>query len=89
MLFILKSAYHDFEERLGQVKSPRGAKTELITNAIERAGGPFHISDIQRECPDVSVDMIRRVLKSLRAAGLVKCLGRGQNAQWQKLSRVK
>jgi Fic family protein len=89
VLFILKSAYRDFEERLGQIKSPRGAKTELITNAIERAGRPFRISDIQRDCPGVSVDMIRRVLKSLRASGQVKCLGRGQNAQWQKLSRVK
>jgi len=40
--------------------------------------------DLQRECPGVSVDLIRRVLKSLRAEGKVECLGRGQQAQWQR-----
>jgi len=89
VLFILKSAYQEFEERLGQIKSPRGTKTEIISNAVERANRSFRISDIQRECPGVSVDMIRRVLKTLRAAGQVKCLGRGQNAQWQKIAHGK
>ena len=36
------------------------------------------------ECPGVSVDMIRRVLKDLRAAGRVECVGRGQGAKWRK-----
>jgi hypothetical protein len=30
LLFILKSAYREFEGRLGEIKSPRGAKTQLI-----------------------------------------------------------
>ena len=30
ILFTLKTAYQEFENRVGQVKSPRGAKTELI-----------------------------------------------------------
>ena len=33
---------------------------------------------------NVSVDMIRRVLKNLRAQDCVECLGRDQNAQWRK-----
>jgi Fic family protein len=84
LLYILKTAYGEFEERLGQIKSPRGAKTELIIGAIERADGRFTVSGIQAECPGVSVDMIRKVLKDLRSKGLVECLGRGQNAQWEK-----
>ena len=84
LLYILKSAYREFEERVGQMKSPRGTKTELIESAIKRFSGPFRISDVQRECPGVSLDMIRLVLKDLRSAGMVECLGRGQNAQWQK-----
>lgn len=31
----------------------------------------------------VSVDLIRQVLKNLRSVGRVKCLGRGQTADWQ------
>jgi len=89
LLFILKNAYREFEERAGQIQSPRGAKTELVMNSMERTTGPFSISDIQKECPTVSIDMIRRILKSLRAAGRIKSLGRGQKAQWQKTALFK
>jgi len=84
ILFILKSAYREFEERLGRVQSPKGKKTGLILHAIEKAIGEFSVSDIQNQCPDVSMDMIRRVLKKLRAEKRVECLTRGQNAKWRK-----
>jgi len=54
------------EERVGQIASPKGAKTELIRNAIERTLAPFRIADLHRECPGVSVDLIRQVLKRMR-----------------------
>lgn len=84
VLFILKTAYREFEDRVGQTVSPKGAKTALITGAIARTSGPFRVADIQRECPGVSVDMIRQVLKTLRSSQQVECLGRGQHAQWSK-----
>jgi len=84
LLFILKTAYREFEERVGQIASPRGAKTELVVAAIERASGVFRVADLQRSCPGVGLDLIRSVLKKLRAAGKVECLGRGQNAQWRR-----
>ena len=84
VLYTLKTAYKEFEERVGQIASPRGAKTELIINMIGRQRDPFRISDIQKECPGVSLDLIRSVLKKLRLSRRVKCLGRGQNAEWQK-----
>lgn len=46
ILFILKEAYLAFEQRLGQVQSPRGAKTELITQAIQKMRGSFRVADI-------------------------------------------
>ena len=57
----------------------------LVQAAIEAQPGPFRVSDIQRACPGVSLDMIRQVLKNLRGAK-VECLGRGQSAQWRKLA---
>jgi Fic family protein len=83
-LAILHRAYVALVERAGQVKSPRGSKSELVVEAIRRTAGPFHVADLQRACPGVSIDWIRRVLKDLRAKGLVECLGRGQQAQWRK-----
>jgi len=84
LLYILKTACQEFEQRVGQVALPKGAKTELVINAIGRAGSTFRVSDLQRECPGVSVDLIRQLLKKLRASGRVQCLGRGQNAEWKK-----
>ena len=72
---------------MGQVASPKGAKTELVSAAIARQRGPFRVADLQKECPGVSIDLIRRVLKDLRAARQVKCLSRGQNAQWAKAGK--
>jgi Fic family protein len=89
LLYILKSAYREFEERVGKTPSPKGAKTELITAVISRFAGSFRVSDIQRQCPGVSVDLVRQVLKNLRSAGRVKCLGRGQSAEWQRTAKWK
>ncbi len=86
LFFILKTAYREFEERVGQIASPRGAKSELVVAAIGRASGPFRVADLQRGCPGVGLDLIRSVLKKLRAEGKVECLGRGQSAQWKKRS---
>ncbi|MEI9475542.1 MAG: Fic family protein [Deltaproteobacteria bacterium] len=89
VLYTLKTAYREFEDRVGQIASPKGAKTELVTTAIRRHLAPFRISDIQKECPGVSLDLIRSVLKNLRSSGKVKCLGRGQSAEWEKTARWK
>ena len=86
LLFILKCGYREFEERVGQTGSPKGAKTEIVTAAIRRSAGTFRVSDIQRECPGVSVDLIRQVLKNLRSRGRVKCR-RGQSAEWQRTAK--
>jgi Fic family protein len=87
VLFILKASYREFEERVGQITSPRGAKTELVMSAIDGTIGSFRVADLQKQCPGVSIDTIRKVLKTLQGSRKVECLGRGQNAQWQKTER--
>lgn len=84
ILFILKTAYAEFEERSGQLKSPRGAKTALVEAAIDAFPGPFSLSDLRRACPGVSRDMVRRVLRNLQKAKEIVCLGRGPGATWRK-----
>jgi len=84
LLFILKTTYKKFEERVGQVKSPRGAKTELIRAAVNSFDREFTVSDLERACPGTSREMIRRVLRDLQKAGNVECLGRGPGAPWRK-----
>jgi len=86
LLYTLLDAYKEFERRVGDTAAPRGEKGSLIQDAVARAAGAFSVADLRRECPGVSVDMIRHVLKKMRHKGQVKCLGRGRNAIWQKTS---
>jgi len=85
LLFILKTAYQEFESRVGQMKSPRGAKTEIVETAIASFEKEFAISDLEKACPGVSRDMIRIVMNRLRKEGRLKILGRGRDAKWAKL----
>ena len=87
VLYILKTAYQEFEERVGQMASPRGEKTGLIVQAIDQMNDSFRVSDIQKLCPNVSIDWIRQTLKDLRQQ--VECLGRGRNAEWRKTKNWK
>ncbi|HLQ46736.1 MAG TPA: Fic family protein [Planctomycetaceae bacterium] len=84
-LAIISRAYREFADRAGRVKSPRGAKSELIRVAIQQAPNPFRIADLHQLCPGVSVDWIRQTLKDLRQQRAVECLGRGPSAQWRRL----
>ncbi len=86
-LFIVRAAYKEFEERLGRTAIPRGEKTALVVGAVGRTGRRFRVADIRKECPGVSLDLIRVTLKRMRAAGRVECLGRGRSAEWKKTSR--
>ena len=84
LLFILKTAYRELEERVGQLKSPRGAKTELVESASAAFDGTFTLADLERACPGVSRDMVRRVLRNLQQGRKVECLGRGPGAPWRR-----
>lgn len=48
------------------MKSPRGAKTDLIETTVEKFTGKFTLNDVERTCPGVSRDMDRRVLRELQ-----------------------
>jgi Fic family protein len=88
VLSILKSAYREFEERVGEIKAPRGSKRELVLVSIGRMtvlpGKGFTISELEQSCPGVSRDMVRRVLREQQKGGVLICEGRGPAAMWKK-----
>jgi hypothetical protein len=87
-LTILRRAYRLFEERAGQVRSPRGAKTALIEASIAAFPGRFRLADVEQTCPGVSRDLIRRILRRLQQAGRIECLGRGRSAEWRNKGTI-
>ena len=80
----LTRAYREFEERVGNIKSGRGSKTEQIRQAVERKIGPFSISEIEDSCPGISRDMVRNVLRQMKDENLIESTGKGRSAKWVK-----
>jgi len=80
----LKTAYLEFENQVGQIKTQKGSKTEFIEAAIDTFKKDFTMDDLEKVCPGVSRDMIRTVLRNLQEFKKVECLGRGPGAKWKK-----
>lgn len=84
-LFILKSAYKEFEKRAAHIGPERGAKTTIVKNTIGNFYGNFSVSEIKTLCPEVSIDLIRKILKDMSKDGLIKSTGKGRGASWRKI----
>lgn len=83
ILFVLKDACREFEKRVGQMGSPKGAKAEVVLAAIRGQDGEFRLADLERACPGVGREWIRKLLVDLRGSGEVSCRGKGPAARWR------
>jgi Fic family protein len=84
ILSIFKIAYQEFEERVGQIAEPKGAKAELVRNAVRKRQREFRLSDIEQSCPSVGREWIRNILGDMKNAGELTCEGRGPAARWKR-----
>ena len=83
ILFILKTAYREFVERVGDIQAPRGSKTEMVLSALQRLPREFTVAQLEQACPGVSRELVRRVLNQQKRKS-VECIGRGPGAKWTK-----
>ena len=81
----LLRAYKEFEERVGTIERGRGAKGERVRNEILKRTTPFSISDIENDCPGVSRDMVRLVLRAMKEEGIIVSMGKGRSAKWRRI----
>jgi Fic family protein len=79
---VVLRAYREFEERVGAIRTGRGAKTDVVEQAIVRRIGPFSISDIEADSPGVTRDWIRMVMRRLKSEGRIVPQGKGRGAKW-------
>ncbi|MEA2069332.1 MAG: Fic family protein [Verrucomicrobiota bacterium] len=86
LLFILKQAYKEFEQRVGEISAPHGEKTARIEKAIQNFSDQFSTADLHAACPGVGIDLVRATLKRLQEEKEVKCLGKGRSAKWIRLN---
>jgi hypothetical protein len=87
LLYTLLDASREFERRVGETASPRGAKTELVLQAVRAQPDEFRLIDVERACPGVGRDWIRALLADLKKKGEVTCRGRGPAARWRVLRK--
>lgn len=86
LLGTLLAAYEEFEDRVGELRTQRGAKTQRILDAVEELPDGFKTRDVEELCPSVSRSLIRTVFDDLKEQGKIKAEGRGPAAVWRKLN---
>lgn len=79
---VLIRAYREFEEKVGDISTFKGSKSERVRQAVLRQVMPFSISEIERLCPGISRETVRNVLRELKKAGKIQSTGKGRGARW-------
>lgn len=83
---VVHGAYVEMEGRVGAVTTGRGAKRDLVRDAVARLPPVFRYADVERAGSGVSRPTIDRALRGLRDAGVVRCTRPGRGAVWEKLA---
>lgn len=84
-LSVVRAAYDEFARDVGEIRDGRGAKTQLVLQAVSQTIGDFSVFELHQRCPSVGWDMLRHVLRSERDAGRLQAIGRGRGARWRKI----
>lgn len=79
---VLLRAYREFEERVGEVRKGRGSKSEQVREVVIAKQTPFSISEVEADCPGVSRETVRNVLRDMSREGLIASTGKGRSAKW-------
>ncbi len=83
-LDVLVTSYREFTARARALSKRRGVKTEMVLALLDSFPDGFTIRQIQQKVPGCGIELIRKIFKTEKAVGHIKCLGRGPNALWKK-----
>jgi hypothetical protein len=83
---MLVKAYRQFEDRVGVTTARRGAKRDMIRDAVRQLPKRFRYADLERALPAIGRPTIAPALRELRAEGAVRCVRPGRDATWEKRS---
>lgn len=79
------ATYKEFEERVGTITTARGAKREMVQQAIKRMPSRFRFGELQKACPGISYPTLKRALMDLKQQKKIRCLGKGRDAEWERI----
>ena len=79
-LKILVTAYRTVTTRALALAKRRGVKTDLVMDAMKSMPAGFTLRQIQQLVPGCGIELIRKICKAEKAAGRLRCMGRGPNS---------
>lgn len=80
-LTIMRRAYVDFSREVENYAG-QPAKTQQARRMILAQIGFFTLADIQSQLPNLSSQLLKKVLADMKTAGQVSLTGRGRGAKW-------
>lgn len=86
---VVIKAYKEFEDKMESmkhIKTGKGTKTDQIHRIIKSKRGAFAISEVEKELPHISKDMIKNVFRQLKTEGSIRPKGVGRSAKWINLT---
>lgn len=61
------------------------SKTDIVINIINDFIGNFTLSDIEKLSPDISNELIKKVLNQLKEQCKIESISKGRYAKWRKV----
>lgn len=84
-LSTLRLAYKELAKKVEVAESSGSGKGGIVEQTILNQAGTFTLRDIQLQCPNVSSQMIKKVLSDLKKDKKLALTGKGRGAKWKAL----
>lgn len=85
LLGTILAAYKEFERGVNLFSNGSVSKTDIVINIINDFIGNFTLSDIEKLSPDISNELIKKVLNQLKEQGKIESISKGRYAKWRKI----
>ncbi len=86
-LGVLHASYARMEYNVQDLNLGYGAKSGVVIAAIEQQDGYFSIADLEKECPNVGREWIRKIVYSLKDEEKLENTGKGRGAKWRRIKK--
>ncbi len=87
-LGVLQASYTRMEDNVQDLNPGYGTKSGVVIAVIEQHDGDFSIADLEKECPSVGREWIRKTVYSLKGEGKLENIGKGRGAKWRKIKKI-
>jgi len=82
-LSTLRLAYKELAKKVEITEGSGSGKGGIVETTVLNQMGTFTLGDIQVQCPNISSQMIKKVLSDLKKNKKLALMGRGRGAKWK------